>query len=84
VAIAEQRSFPPAAIPLVCASTPARTRRKAGVFDPNTPDLAGVGEGFDGLPIEAAKRSVSGTFSAAAVAGLGADSLAHARHSHNS
>ena len=51
-------------------------QEKAGVFDPNTPDLAGVGEGFDGLPSEAAKMSVSGTFNAAAVAGLGADSLA--------
>ena len=27
--------------------------------------------------------SVSGTFDAAAVAGLGADNLVHARHSHN-
>ena len=54
-----------------------------GGFDPSTPDLAGVGEGFDGLPSEAAKMSVFGTFNAAAVAGLGADSLAHARHSHN-
>ena len=51
-------------------------QEKAGVFDPSTPDLAGVGEGLDGLPSEAAKMSVSGTFNAAAVAGLGADNLA--------